>query len=535
MTVTHTGNAIRPILGTPCGFYTLDLSKDMDRICLHRLMEISASANLFRIQDKANVYTKGCFGDTSMHNNFAFFRNEMFNGIHTVICPAKFIPLPSRGLLEFDFVGDFRPLITQHLNTMSDSKCTKILINLALLDISEKDDNLNLLQQMKDQSLPVPTGTADYDKYSTHLSKMKMKAAKESQDAQTLFYSKLSERKEYLRAKQKLQEIKVDYEHHSENRAGNSSSSSSQSNLLQVKYNKNNKNHRLQSKSSRQKLLSRTISKTMDDPFMKTEVSPNKEALKGIVEKTIESTTYEKTDDDDSLDQNMSLMSLEKVVCNLETESKSGTFLKGGTFASKSGSFPAKAAQQVLQKQQQQQQQQQQQRSKRRKTLKRMDSKFVAAVTKNRRRLRDLMASDGIHPGAKIKKVVASLVEAVGNYWIECRHVAIMLHFFPFKEEDEVHTFGSYKIELVVSEILTYSWSRVYEGLIVWRVYKFCLREKVVFIRNRSEIYSRFCMRNCQVMLFSRVVDVHNFDLIFSHLCPQEVGIVYCRLVRCCM
>ena len=87
-----------------------------------------------------------------------------------------------------------------------------------------------------------------------------------------------------------------------------------------------------------------------------------------------------------------------------------------------------------------------------RKTLKRLDSQLMAGVTSNRRKLRHLLCSESVSSGARITRAAAGLVEAVGTRWLRARHLADMLHCFPLGAADEVHTFGSYKVELVVSE-----------------------------------------------------------------------------------
>mmetsp|Transcript_22581 Transcript_22581/g.42113 ORF Transcript_22581/g.42113 Transcript_22581/m.42113 type:complete len:1139 (+) Transcript_22581:708-4124(+) len=478
------GNAIRPILGTPCGYYTLDLSKDMDRVCLHRLMEISATANLFKIEEKANIYTKGCFCDTSMHGNFSYFRNEMFNGEPTVINPTNFVPLPSRGLLEFDYSGDFRPLLSQHKNTISDNKCTKVLINLALKSIFDKEDILAMLREMKRSSLPIAT-IRGRDKYSTEFSKRKIKVAIEIQDAQIQFYSNMKTRQEQIRNKLKNEEIKVDY--------GKKTTELHQLAAAQAQgqgqsFSGGATGPPIGNPRGRRRMLPRMLSVTMDDPFMRQDDSPSRLADKGVVEANVAINQAEGDGDESETEGSTTqsgagLLSMQKVIYMESAQEANGrvqmaqhalaaslvTAGLGGS-GSSSGGGGANTSEA-----------REKNRTDRRRALKRLDSRFLAGVTKNRRKLRELIATDTVHPGAKIKKLVTCLIEAVGNFWLEARHVAIMLHAFPLAEYDVVHTFGSYKVELVV-------------------------------------------------MLFSRVVDVHNFDLVLSQLSPQEVGVVYCRL-----
>jgi hypothetical protein len=423
------GHAIRPILGTPCGFYTLDLSKEMDRVCLHRLMEISATANLFRIDDKTNVYTKGCFGDTSMHGNFSFFRNEVFNGEKTVISPANFVPLPERGMLDFDYAGDFRPLLSQHLSTISDQKCTKILVNMALITIFDKDETLALLREMKRGSLPAET-IRGCDKYSVSYSKRKLKEASEIQDAQIDFYSKLKGRKEYMRNKQKKEDIRVDYR-----KKGDMQQLAAQQTQSSLSSSMNTR--------GRRRILPRMMSVTMDDPFMRQEESPSRSS-KGVVElNSFSESESNEIESNSGSTSGAGLLSMQKVV-HIESALEAGGRIQAASNGAAASLLSAGVVSDAAAAREKN-------RADRRRALKRLDSKFLAAVTKNRRKLRELIVSEGIHPGAKIKKLVSCLIEAVGNFWLESRHVAIMIHFFPLASDDVIHTFGSYKVELVVS------------------------------------------------------------------------------------
>ena len=139
------GPALRPIFGLPNGFYSLDLSKDVDRICLARLLEMSKTLNNRRIE--SDVVGKGLVGDTSLRGNWSCFRNEYFNGAPFEVTIAAFTPMKKAGKLEFDFSGGTRPLWGQ--STITDMKFTKLLINMTLLNIDEKEDNLKDLADMK--------------------------------------------------------------------------------------------------------------------------------------------------------------------------------------------------------------------------------------------------------------------------------------------------------------------------------------------------------------------------------------------------
>lgn len=95
------GNAFAPLLGFFDGFYSLDLSKDSDQICLAKLLE----------QSQAYTFGRQSNGlwDVSQDGNWTCFRNEYFAGKYSSITVGNFTPMPKSGKLEFDFVGATRP------------------------------------------------------------------------------------------------------------------------------------------------------------------------------------------------------------------------------------------------------------------------------------------------------------------------------------------------------------------------------------------------------------------------------------------
>jgi hypothetical protein len=123
------GASLRPILGNPNGYYVLDLSKEMDRMCLEKLLEISTTAGNKRMENSKIGY--GRVGDLSQKGNWSSFRNELLNGEPVVLSPAFAQPIPLSGKLEFDFSGAGRP--TRDALVVSDIRVVKILMNNALL------------------------------------------------------------------------------------------------------------------------------------------------------------------------------------------------------------------------------------------------------------------------------------------------------------------------------------------------------------------------------------------------------------------
>ena len=107
--------------------------------------------------------------------------------------------------------------------------------------------------------------------------------------------------------------------------------------------------------------------------------------------------------------------------------------------------------------------------------------KRIQLMTKNRRRMRQIAEAYGISTQAKASRLFTILLDYLSPHWMKCRHVANVLNLYYIGAEDKAEYFGTYRVELVVS-------------------------------------------------LFSKIVDMHNFDLIFRELVPKEQGYLYCRL-----
>jgi hypothetical protein len=125
------GVALKPILGMYNGYYVLDMKKELDRLCLSLLLEQSGSVNnKMRARDE-EVFGNSVIGDTSQKGNWTSFRNERFNGAPFTITISEFTPMKKEGILEFDFSGGSRPDGSEM--AISDRRLLKVLRNLALL------------------------------------------------------------------------------------------------------------------------------------------------------------------------------------------------------------------------------------------------------------------------------------------------------------------------------------------------------------------------------------------------------------------
>lgn len=117
------GPAYRAIMGIPNGYYALDLSKESDRSCMTKLLELSTTCAARRMQ-------LGC-GDVSQDGNWSSFRNEYFAGREIRLTLAALTPMPTQGKIEFDFVTSDRP--SANAVCLTDRKIVQMLCHCKLL------------------------------------------------------------------------------------------------------------------------------------------------------------------------------------------------------------------------------------------------------------------------------------------------------------------------------------------------------------------------------------------------------------------
>ena len=140
MTLKQTlGVAVRPLLGMANGYYTLDMSVALDRLCLMRLLEMSNSRGVLLRSTNKNPLPGLRSIDLSQKKNGSCFRNEVFNGIPVKIDTKFATPLPRMGILSFDFSGGTLPNRDDMI--CADARVVKILNNLQLLSSDEKEVN----------------------------------------------------------------------------------------------------------------------------------------------------------------------------------------------------------------------------------------------------------------------------------------------------------------------------------------------------------------------------------------------------------
>eukprot|EP00602_Paraphysomonas_sp_CaronLab_P004794 CAMPEP_0185021358 /NCGR_PEP_ID=MMETSP1103-20130426/4051_1 /TAXON_ID=36769 /ORGANISM="Paraphysomonas bandaiensis, Strain Caron Lab Isolate" /LENGTH=1351 /DNA_ID=CAMNT_0027552843 /DNA_START=296 /DNA_END=4348 /DNA_ORIENTATION=+ len=379
------GQSLRPIFGLVNGYYCLDLSKENDRTCLSKLLEISKTENQKR--KSASKLGYGRVGDTSQKRNWSCFRNSLLDGNPVVITIQMFTPMPKFGRLEFDFCNIARPSWGQQ--ALSDVKCVKVLINLSLIYIDDKDEALRVLRNMRQE-----TTKCIRDYRSTHFACTESKAQKIG-IASRVFYESVPVRQSYLQEGLKKEEIKVDF-------------TSNTSALL----------------------IHRAHSSTSCNSFMR-----------------------QNSDSDDRKDNSpvelngvQSVNVLDDYSANVEQDPV----------------IPCDGHDQKPPKVS--------------KSDKRHDCQ-----TKMRRRLRLLIQSEEVSESAKASRIVERMEDALGPYWIRCRHLAFIISKFSHGKVEKARCFGSYRVEVVVT-------------------------------------------------FFEKLIDIYNFELVLRELSASETACVYCRL-----
>lgn len=275
------GLILKPIFGQPDGFYTLDMTKPLDVLCLCRLLEISTMACVCRATENLKLcsadgpFALSKIGDRSQHGNWTCFRNELRDGLPFEITINSCTPLPTRGMYEFDFcVGSFldiikpsdskaddkglgahmgatletkhsmhsgdkpAPIVTSHspahppsklktaavsktlpvplafqegVTPLPDRRFLRILSNCCLLKSQDHDKALAKLFRMK----TVGEDSLKFTSYSTcpgsKLHERGEKDARQLFDRMEVFYDSLDLRGDSLLKASKLEEIKIDY------------------------------------------------------------------------------------------------------------------------------------------------------------------------------------------------------------------------------------------------------------------------------------------------------------------------------------
>jgi len=140
------GNALRPILGRYDGYYDLDLSMEMDRICLGKLLKQNEQHR--RTCMSKCVFEQGRTGDLSQYGDWSAFRNAVIDGESVHISTELFNPIPKRGHVCFDFSGTEKA--PRNAIVVKDSRCVNVLLNLSLVLPQHRSRMFEELETMED-------------------------------------------------------------------------------------------------------------------------------------------------------------------------------------------------------------------------------------------------------------------------------------------------------------------------------------------------------------------------------------------------
>lgn len=142
------GFLLKPILGAINGWYCLNLSRDVDRMTMNRLLQASHVFNQSKAQRSSFMAGYNVVGDISQSGNWSCFRNVYLNDEKRDINSETFTPIPMKGIIHFDFSGSLRPDGVPLI--LSDDRVVNVLrhLNLIITD-DDADDALNKLKSWK--------------------------------------------------------------------------------------------------------------------------------------------------------------------------------------------------------------------------------------------------------------------------------------------------------------------------------------------------------------------------------------------------
>lgn len=407
------GVALRPMLGAYNGYYALDLSKEIDRLCLTRLLEQSQTWNSYRIRN--SIIGLGKIGDVSQHGNWSCFRNEIFQGKPIEITPRLFTPMPHAGSLEFDFSGSTRP--TGQELRMSDKRVCKVLSNLVLLPEENTVEATNKLtlwrkkasEKNREQTVFMPMYAFDPPK------------AKEAGMAMDAFYDQLLERQSMLRAGRKKEETKVVlhdvrklHAQADEGKQQKASQDSNEDGSYSARSDSSSSSSGSSSSSSSSGSSSSGSSRTSRSTSF-TSSTARGDDVEGEGDNPATNTHVNSNSVDDNDEDAGTVVTSDEVEANEDDDEDE-----------ENGELSAEA-----------QENHQRQR-----------------IAEQRARLETLLhARRGVSMHAKAAKFLEAVEETFGQLWLYSRHVALIVMYFQklFGNIGQSRVFGSYLVEMVVS------------------------------------------------------------------------------------
>lgn len=428
---TFLGNSLKPILGMPNGYYSLDLEKNLDRITFSKLLIISIAKKTERISLSEG---KGIFGDISQMGDWSCFRNQFIDGERCSINYKHFIPMPRKGKLSFDFYATSRA--SSLCPSISDQRCVNLLHNFGFVNKVKKHDTIKQLVLLKEENIQSMKGNGEFIPYCNE------KRAKAFGICVDKFYDKLPDREKELKRAMKREEKRVDY-----------------------------------------------LSMSLSTPA--SVVQPNNFIHKTKI--SIESDSDESTDSEAAAMHDLSnycdepslTLPEEALPTKKETFLRKRETLTAPNFSRRTSNLIKKADAQTKNENVAENQ--------RFPLTIRSDSNFRERSSRIRlssaeryvldigRKFRDINYTTYVPDHVKSSSIVTALENILSRVWIKARQLAVIIDNFKVGVCLKTAHFGSYRVELVVS-------------------------------------------------LFSRVVDIYNFDVVLKVLSPYETAAVYCRI-----
>lgn len=406
------GAALRPLLGLCNGYYVLDLSKPLERLCLMRLLEVSTT-RADRLRQACKVPINRYSSDFSQKkNNNSCFRNEIFTPVggepRSCVVDSKFAsPLPSSGTLSFDFSGGSRPDPDDMLT--SDARVVKTLSSLFLLSESHLAGAMIKLGRYKRHSERCLSGGGHT------LYECSWDRAIAIGDAKRVFYEeKLNREEQYIEAIQVNEEVQFAYD----------------------------------------SAAAVEAAKGVDDESLIA-------MLVGSIDFKNDPTEHQgsiyRKKTDSGLDT-ASLSSIDGTFEPIEISGEHQVFLPSETEITNCGrSSPTNETNTAI-------------------------TKLAQPADEYQKKFRLFLLSKGVVIAAKAARMVDAIDGAFNKQWLVCRHIALMCEVFcKLGNRKRTQDFGSYRSEIVA-------------------------------------------------LLFERIVDTHNFDLVLRVLEPYEVAAVIARI-----
>lgn len=491
------GSAVRPMLGIVNGYFSLDLSKSLDRLCLVRLLE--ASKTRAHVRARASKLPMGRVADLShrMTNN-SCFRNEIFNGKPVIITSAFCNPMPKYGVLSFDFSGGERPLSDDVI--AADGRIAKALMQCFLM----KESELEAAEEKLERYKLLSDSTINGDAKTLH--EATWQRCKAIGDAQHDFYANLSCRVAEQAQSAENEDIKVKFAGAGDKLTDDSIVAMTRGS--DVSMNKDfchcPGSFKLPARRRQKpKATADTVAQNNNNSGSDDNVNKNNGKIEDIKQNAEEEEDSSSDEDENENEEKEEIekdgiqtennadkeaenisSSNDETERKVETEGNEGegeseekgnaslqTVVNNGDESDSLGNGENLAGTES---------------NSSNNSNDNSNDNDVAVNTEVEvdvfsERFRNMLACVSVKPQAKAVRILEILDETFSKLWLRSRHLALMCECFKqYGELQKTKHFGSYRVELVVS-------------------------------------------------LFERIVDVHNLDLVLRVLEPLEVGVNNCH------